>query len=153
MHFKFHRVVVSFLKLLVAKNLLLKSKRTDENLVFLGPTTIRHKKTYDAYKTLAATCAGKCKGLSEAKGFITDGEENLQRAFEDELTKAKSLCCFKHFESNCKEKLRTIGIRQTKEQHLFLQRVFGVQGKEEGILDAVDRENLRQRLDSAKREL
>ena len=138
---------------IVYKNLLLKSKRTDESPVFLGPTMIHHKKTYDAYKTLASTCAAKCKGLSKAKGFITDGEENLHRAFEDELTKAKSLRCFKHFESNCKEKLRTIGIRQTKEQRFFLQRVFGVKGKEEGILDAVDREDLRQRLESVKTEL
>ena len=40
---------------------------------------------YDSYRTLAATCASKCKGLSKAKGFITDGEENLQHVFEDEL--------------------------------------------------------------------
>lgn len=75
----------------VFKNLLLKSKRMDESTVFLGPTMIHHKKTYDAYITLAVTCASKYKGLSKAKGFITDREENLQRPFEDELKNAKSL--------------------------------------------------------------
>lgn len=137
----------------VYKNLLLKSKRTNESPVFLGPTMIHHKKTYDTYRALAATCAGKCKGLSKAKGFITDGEETLSRAFEDELKNARSLRCFKHFESNCKEKLRTIGIREAKEQRFFLQKVFGVPGKEHGILDAVDREDLRKRLDGAKPEI
>lgn len=137
----------------VYKHLLLKSKRTNESPVFLGPTMIHHKKTYDTYRALAATCAGKCKGLSKAKGFITDVEETLSRAFEDELKNARSLRCFKHFESNCKEKLRTIGIREAKEQRFFLQKVFGVPGKENGILDAVDREDLRKRLDGAKPEI
>ena len=39
---------------------------------------IHYKKTYDAYRTLSAT--SKCKGLSKAKGFITDGEENARGA-------------------------------------------------------------------------
>lgn len=137
----------------VYKNLLLKLKRTDESPVFLGPTMIHHKKTYDAYRTLAATCTAKCKGLSNAKGFITDGEVNLQKAFTDELKNATSLRCFKHFQSNCKEKLRQIGIRESKEQRFFLQRVFGVPRKVEGLLDAVDREDLRQRLDASKTEM
>lgn len=71
---------------------------------------IHHKKTYDAYRTLSATCASKCKELSKAKGFITDGEENIQRAFKDELKNARSLRCFEHFENNYKGKLREIGI-------------------------------------------
>ena len=138
---------------IVYKNQLLKSKRTNESPVFLGPTMIHHKKTYAAYRTLASTCAAKCKEITKAKGFITDGEENLYKAFEDELKNARSLRCFKHFETNCKEKLRTTGIRKTKEQRFFLQRVFGVHGKEEGILDADNKEDLRQRLDLAKMEI
>lgn len=138
---------------IVYKHLLLTSKRTNESPVLLGPTMIHHKKTYADYRTLAATCAAKCKGIKKAKGFITDGEENLYTAFEDELKNAKSLRCFKHFETNCKEKLRTAGIRKTKEQRFFLQRVFGVHGKEEGILDADNQEDLRTRLDSAKEEI
>ena len=137
----------------VYKHLLLKSKRTNKSPVFLGPTMIHHTKTYDIYRALAATCAGKCKGLSKAKGFITDDEETLARAFEDNLKNARGLRCLKHFESNCKEKLRIIGIREAKEQRFFLQKAFGVPGKEHGILDAVDREDLRKRLNGAKPEI
>ena len=133
----------------VYKHLLLRSKRTKESPVFLGPTMIHHKKTYEAYRTLAATCAAKCKALSKAKGFITDGEEALSRAFEDKLKNTRSLRCFKHFETNCKEKLRAIGIREAKER-FFMQHVFGVPEKEDSILDAADREDLRKCFDSAK---
>ena len=137
----------------VYKNLILKSQRTHESPIFLGPTMIHHKKTYDAYSSLAGTLVSKCKGFSKAKGFITDGEEELQRAFQNNLENAQSLRCFKHFESNCKEKLREIGIRQRKDQRYFLHKVFGVPGKEEGILDAVDRHDLRKRLDSTRSDI
>lgn len=112
-----------------------------------------HHKTYDTYRALAATCAAKHKGHSKAEGFITDGEETLSRAFEDELKNARSLRCLKHFESNCKEKLRRIRNCEAKEQRFFLQQVFGVPGKEHGILDTVDREDLQKRLDKAKSEI
>lgn len=137
----------------VYKNLILKSQRTHESPIFLGPTMIHHKKTYDAYRSLAGTLVSKCKGFSKAKGFITDGEEELQRAFQNNLENAQSLRCFKHFESNCKEKLREIGIRQRKDQRYFLHKVCGVRGKEEGILDAVDRHDLRKRLDSTRSDI
>ena len=107
----------------VFKNLMLKSKRTDESPVFLGPTMIHHKKTYDTYRAFPATCASKCKGLSKVKWFISDGEGNLPRAFEDELKNARSLPCFKHFESNCKEKLREVGICHTRKQQGILEAV------------------------------
>ena len=85
------------------------------------------------------------------KGFITDGKENLQRVFEDELKNARSLRCFKNFEN--KEKLREIGIRHKKEQRFFLHQVFGIPGKQQGILDAVYQDNLRDRLESSKSEM
>ena len=71
------------------------------------------------------------------KGFITDGEENLQQAFEDELKNTRGLRCFKLFENNCKEKLREIAVRHEKEQRFFLHQVFGIPGKQQGILDTV----------------
>ena len=111
---------------------------------------IYHKKTYDAYRTLARTCESKCKGLSKAKGFITDGEENPQRVFKDELKNARSLRCFKLFENNCKEKLREIGIRHKKEQRFFLHQVFGFPGKQQDILDAVYQDDLCDCLESSK---
>ena len=92
---------------IVNKHQLLKSKRTNESPVFLGLTMIHHKKTYAAYRTLASTCAAKCKKITKAKGFITNGEDNLYKAFKDEVKNVRSLCCFKHFETNYKAKLRT----------------------------------------------
>ena len=62
------------------------------------------------------------------------------------MPKAKHLRCFKHFEGNCKEKLRKISICSAKDQKKFLNKVFGVYGKEEVILDAEDKKDLKRRL-------
>ena len=91
--------------------------------------------------------------MSKAKGFITDGEENLQRVFKSELKNARSLRCFKFFENNYKEKLREIGIRHKKEQRFFLHQVFGIPGKQQGILDAVYQDDLCDCLESSKSEM
>ena len=99
--------------------------------------------TYDAYRTLAATCASKCKGLSKAKGFITDGEENLQRVFEDELKNTTGLCSFKHFENNCMEKLREFAIKRNSVPSCIKFLEFKGSSK-----DAVDQDDLRGRLKS-----
>ena len=61
----------------VFKNLFLKSKRMDKSLVFVGPSMIHHKKTYDAYRTLTATCASKCKRLSRRKGSLLMGKKTF----------------------------------------------------------------------------
>lgn len=66
------------------------------------------------------------QGAVKAKGFITGGEENLQRAFEDKLKNVRSSRCFKHFENNGKKKLMEIEIRHRKEQRFFLHQVFGI---------------------------
>ena len=138
---------------LVFKNLLLKSKRTGGNLIFLGPTMIHHSKSEAAYQMLATTCVQKCSNLTDAKGFVTDGEAALQNAFQQQLKHSQSLRCFKHFENNCKNKLREAGIRSEKDQKFFLVKTFGVLGKEEGIIDATDGKDVRKRLKSARKEL
>ena len=107
---------------LVFKNLLLKSKRTAGNTIFLGPTMIHHSKSEAAYQVLATTCVQKCSNLTDAKGFVTDRETALQNAFQEQLKNSQSLRCFKHFESNCKNQLRELGIRHEKDQKFFLRR-------------------------------
>lgn len=89
----------------VYKQMFLRTKRYGQNLVFLGPTMLHHKKNFDTYKLLASTCVSSGKGLTAAKGFITDGEEELFRAWKTELPKATHLRCILHFQSSCKEKL------------------------------------------------
>ena len=52
----------------------------------------------------------ECKGLADAKGYITHGEEELVPAWKTELPKATHLWCIRNFEANCKQKLCEIGI-------------------------------------------
>ncbi|PIK57067.1 hypothetical protein BSL78_06007 [Apostichopus japonicus] len=135
---------------IVYKHLFLKSKATGEPPVFLGPTMIHHKKDYSTFKTLSSVCVASCKDLEVAKGFVTDGEVGLFQAFESDIPLAKHLRCFKHFENNCREKLRSIGIQARKDQRFFLQKVFGMKGKSKGILDAEDDIELKVLLDGMK---
>lgn len=133
---------------IVFKNVLLRSRRTGENPVFIGPTMIHHKKTYDEFSVLARATTQESKEMLNLKCFVTDGEQALQKAFQDHFPMAQSLRCFKHFNNNCRDKLRQIGIRGQKDQAYFLNATFGVEGKSEGILDAKDEDDLRKRLDS-----
>ena len=63
----------------VYKNIFLTSKRTSTNPIFIGPTMIHHSKKFETYKVLSSTCVANCKGLEKCKGFITDGEEALDK--------------------------------------------------------------------------
>ena len=114
---------------------------------------LHHKKNFDTYKVLASTCLSNCKRLSEAKGFITDGEEELFNAWKTELPKATHLRCIRHFQSNCKQKLQEIGIREAKAQKVFLDKVFGIPGKEEGIVDSESKKEVKEQLCIATRAL
>ena len=42
------------------------------------------------------------------------------------MPKVRHLQCFKHFEGNCKEKLRTVGICTSKKQSTLINKAFGV---------------------------
>lgn len=98
----------------VYRQLFLYRKRYGQNPVFLGPKKLHHQKNFDTYKVMASTCISNCKGLNEAKGFLTDGEEELFHAWKTELPKATHLRCTCHFENNSKQKLLEIGIREAK---------------------------------------
>ena len=104
---------------------------------------------------MATTCVTKCSSLTNAKGFITDGETALQNSFQFhlQLKHSQSLRCFKHFENNCKNKLRDLGTKREKDQKYVLAKTFGVRGKEEGVIDAVDGKDLCKRLRSAQNEV
>ena len=86
---------------------------------------IHHSKDFQTYNVLSSTCVSCCKGLEKAKGYITDGEEALDKAWTTEIPKARHLRCMKHFESNFKQKLNSIGIKEGKQQKCFLRKVFG----------------------------
>lgn len=119
---------------MVYRHLFLMLKRTGNSPIFLGPTMIHHWKDFHTYEVLPSTCVAACKDLEKCRGYIRDGETTLEMAWKSDLPKATSLRCVKHFEGNSKRELHKIGIREKKSQKFFLDRVFGVQGKEEGLL-------------------
>lgn len=88
--------------------------------------------------------------MKNVKVFITDGVEALDKAWKTELHHAKHLRCIKHFEGNCKQKLHEIGIRQKKDQKVFLEKVFGVRDKSEGMVDAEDKNAVQEMFRSCK---
>lgn len=134
----------------VYRHVFLTSKRTGNNSIFLGPTMIHHRKDFQTYKVLSLTCVAACKGLEKCRGHITDGETALEMPWKSDLPKATSLRCVKHFEGNCKAELYKTGIWEKKSQKFFLDRVFGVHGKEEGIVDAEDKKEVKQTLQSLR---
>ena len=58
--------------------------------------------------------------------------------------------CIHHFQSNCKEKLRETGIREAKAQKVFLNKVFGIPEKIDGILDAENKTEVKEQLRNAE---
>lgn len=129
------------------KHLFLRSKRTKEAPVFMGPTAIHYSKSKPVFKKIAADVAINTPGLSEkCRGFITDGERALHEALSETMRKSTGLRCFNHFRRNCKEKLNSVGIRKQQEQKVFIDTVFG----ENGILGAEDKTDLKARIQSSK---
>lgn len=133
------------------RHLFLKSKRTQVPPVFIGPTALHHSKTKATYKKIVDEVTSASPGLAQkAKSFITDGELPLHESLEEGLSNAKGLRCFAHFKGNCKDKLNSLGIKDKTDQRYFIDAVFGKKDKEEGILDAWGKRELRARLDSVK---
>ena len=132
------------------KHLFLKSSRTNETPVFLGPTAIHYSKNKPVFKKITAAVAMNSPGLSEkCRGFITDGERALHEALSETMKKSTGLRCFNHFRRNCKEKLNSLGIRKQQEQKVFIDTVF----EREGILGADDKYDLKARIQSTKQVL
>lgn len=59
----------------------------------------------------------------------------------------------KHFESNCKQKLNSIGIKEGKQQKFFLGKVFGELNENNGIVDSENKSDVKSRLKKCKLEL
>ena len=135
------------------KHLFLKSKRTGSAPSFLGPTAIHYSKTKLVYKKIVHAVASASPDLAEkGKGYITDGEESLYTAIQEELKHATGLRCFRHFHQNCRDKLYKLGIQKPNQQKVFLDTVFGFH-EMEGILDAVDENDFQTRMVAAKMKL
>ena len=132
------------------KHLFLKNKRTGIAPSFMGPTAIHYSNQKRAYKKIVQAVANSTPHLADrGKGFITDGEEALYSALGEVMRHATALRCFRHFQQNCRDKLKKIGIRKRNEQKPFLERVFGTPTSE-GVLDAEDKPDLNARMLEAK---
>ena len=136
------------------KHLFLKCKRTGAAPTFLGPTALQYSKEKSVYKKIVSAVCNSAPALAEkGKGFITDGEDALHSAVGEVLTHATGLRCFRHFQQNCQEKLRKIGIQQKQNQKVFLDTVFGKQGVCQGILGANTKDELHEILTASRERL
>ncbi|CAB4041563.1 Hypothetical predicted protein, partial [Paramuricea clavata] len=126
--------------------------RTGLAPTFVGPTAIHHSKQKSVYKKIVSAVVNTSPNLPKnAKGFITDGEQALHDSLKEDLKHATGLRCFRHFYQNCKDKLYSLKIQTKKEQKFFLDKVFGDSGS--GILDAVDKSDLKHRLSAMEEPL
>ena len=98
------------------KHLFLKSKRTGIAPSFMGPTAIHYSKQKSEYKKIAQAVANSTHLADRGQSFITDGEEALYSALGEVMRHATGLRCFRHFQQNCRDKLKKTGIRKRNEQ-------------------------------------
>lgn len=133
------------------KHLFLKSKRTGTAPVFLGPTAIHYSKQKAVYSKIVHAVASNTPNLADkGKGYITDGEDALYSALREVMRQATGLRCFRHFYQNCRDKLHKLGIQKKEDQKFFLEVIFGKGEVSDGILDARDKSDLKNRLSEAK---
>lgn len=66
------------------------------------------------------------------------------------MCQATGLRCFRHFYHNCHDKLHKLRIQIKEEQKFFLEAVVGKGQVSDGILDAKDKHDLKNRLLEAK---
>ena len=127
--------------LIVYKPFFLRLKGYSQNPLSLGPTMLHHKKNFHTYKVLASTCISNCGGLSEAKGFIRDGKEELFCAWKTEVPKATNLRYIQHFQATInKSSTRLVQERQNP-------------GKEKGIVNSESKKGVKEQLRVAKKVL
>ena len=108
----------------------------------IGPVIIQHDKSTQTYET-ALMCIAKKIDLHKNVDvyIITDREPALIEACEASFQNSTMLRCTRHFEANCKEMLKKIGISSTTEE-LMMDIVFG----ENGLIEVEDKKDLEQKM-------
>lgn len=131
------------------RNCLLKSTRTGNSPVFIGPTLIHYKKTFHTYLFFASTLIGLCRELEAVRAFGTDGEKPLSDAFGHEFRYAIHLTCFIHCRRNIKTKLQELRFSEEALREI-LDDIFGSQQGNtfsEGLVDSEDEDDFDAKLD------
>ena len=98
------------------KHLFLKSKRTGIAPSFMGPTPIHYSQQKSEYKKIVQAVANSTHLADRGQGFITEGEEALYSALGEVMRHATGLLYFRHFQQNCRDKLKKIRIHKRNEQ-------------------------------------
>ena len=77
----------------------------------IGPVVIQHEKLTETFETAMRCIARKCKLDEDGELFIvTNGETALINAWKAEFNECTMLRCTRHFEENCTEFLKKLGI-------------------------------------------
>ena len=104
----------------------MKSTRTNEAPVFIGPTALHCSKSKTVYKNIASAVFASCPELSrKARVSVTDGEKALLDALAETVPKVTSLRCFNHSRENRKSKLKSVEITKKQEQVFFYGALLG----------------------------
>lgn len=130
----------------------MKSTRTNEAPVFIGPTALHCSKSKTVYKNIASAVFASCPELSrKARVSVTDGEKALLDALAETMPKATGLRCFNHSRENRKSKLKSVEITKKQEQVVFIERILGTHPN--SFLEAEDKKDLKSKLTAVKDEL
>ena len=107
----------------------------------IGPVIIQHKKSRPSYDT-ALSCVVKKLGIErEDLCIITDGEQALIDACNNCFKNSTMLRCTRHFEANCREVLKNIGVSSSIEE-IMIDIVF----RESGLIEAEEKKDLKKKL-------
>ena len=99
-------------------------------------------RSYSAFCHLAAKLKEIDNGIGDLKCVVTDGEPGLIKAFKGFYPQMPLLRCNRHFQENCVDKLKSLGIKG-EDQCYFVRCIFGSSVEDvyhEGLLDAPDSE-------------
>ena len=103
---------------------MLNSRITGKHPIILGRVIIHHKKTYQTYHTLSSRILAANPKLKDIKAINTDGEELLQKSFNDLFVRAQPLRDLRHFRQNMDSALKDMDI-SAKDSDPFLNDAFG----------------------------
>ena len=125
-----------------------KSKNVAQKWVpatMIEPTIIQHSKTADIYETAMRSIIKKCKLENTTDMFVvTDGQPALITTILNILKKCTLLRCTRHFENNCKDYLKQIGIHGSIKD-VMLDVEFG----ENRLVEAENKLDLKEKMKNA----
>lgn len=102
----------------------------------IGPVIFHHGKSTPSHDTALSRIAKKLGIEREDLCIITDGEQALIDACNTCFKNCTMLRCARHFEVNCKEVLKKIGVSSNAEE-IMIEIVF----EESGLIEAEDKKD------------